>query len=209
MKNKVLVLQWAAALLLFLATPGRPAFGAEGSGPLNNEDTKEEAAMPSAENKKVLVAYFSLTGNTREIARQIHEQVGGDIFEIQPVQPYPQDYDAVLSQAREELDPGYRPALKARVADIGAYDVVFIGYPNWFNTFPAPVRTFLAEHDLSGKTVIPFCTHGGGGLGNSVGDIAKLCPRSKVLDGLEVPGSAVKTAGDKVAGWLRELKLIK
>ena len=109
--------------------------------------------------KKILVAYFSHSGNTREIANQIHKSVGGDIFEIQVVKPYPHDYDAVVQQARQELDSGYKPVLKTKIENIKSYDLVFIGYPNWCSTVPAPVRTFLSEYDFSGKTIVPFCTH--------------------------------------------------
>ena len=159
--------------------------------------------------KKILVAYFSHSGNTREIANQIHKSVGGDIFEIQSVKPYPDDYDAVVKQARQELDSGYKPALKTKVENIKSYDLVFIGYPNWCSTFPAPVKTFLSEYDFSGKTIVPFCTHEGSGLGRSVTDISKLCPKSTLLDGFAIRGSDVKTAQNKVSEWLRKIKITK
>ena len=98
-----------------------------------------------------LTAYFSHSGNTREIARQIHENIGGDLFEIVPVDPYPADYDAVVEQARKELDKKSRPELKTKVGNMDSYDVVFVGYPNWWGTMPMPVVTFLSEYDLSGK----------------------------------------------------------
>ena len=150
-------------------------------------------------NKKILVAYFSYSGNTREIANQIHKRVGGDISEIQAVKPYPHDYDAVVQQARQELDSGYKPALKTKIEHIKSYDLVFIGYPNWCSTVPAPVRTFLSEYDFSGKTIVPFCTHEGSGLGRSATDISKLCPKSTLLDGFVILGSDVKTAQEKVS----------
>ena len=102
--------------------------------------------------RKILVAYFSRSGNTREIASQIHKNVGGDIFEVQAVKPYPSDYNALVKQARQELESGYKPALKTKIENIKSYDLVFIGYPIWWSTFPAPVKTFLSENDLSGKT---------------------------------------------------------
>src|SRR5664280_1274150 len=114
--------------------------------------------------KKILVAYFSHSGNTREIANQIHKSVGGDFFEIQAVKPYPDDYDAVVKQATQELNSGHKPALKIKMENIKSYDLIFIGYPNWCSTVPAPVRAFLSEYDFSGKTIIPFCTHEGSGL---------------------------------------------
>jgi flavodoxin len=158
--------------------------------------------------KKILIAYFSHSGNTREIANQIHKLAGGDIFEIKTVTPYPEDYDAVVAQARKEVASDYRPELKTKI-DVKPYDVVFIGYPNWCSTVPAPVKTFLAGHDFSGKTVAPFCTHGGGGLGNSVEDISKLCPKAAVTEALAVSGSTVRTAQGKVSEWLKKIKIAK
>ncbi len=160
-------------------------------------------------SKKILVAYFSHSGNTREIANQIHKIVGGDIFEIQSVKPYPHDYDAVVEQARQELDSGYKPALKTKIENIKPYDLVFIGYPVWWGTFPAPVKTFLSEYDFSGKTIAPFCTHEGSSLGRSAADISKLCPKSALLNGVAIRGSVVKTAQNKVSEWLREIKITK
>ena len=157
----------------------------------------------------ILVAYFSHSGNTREIANQIHKIVGGDIFEIQSVKPYPHDYDAVVEQARQELDSGYKPALKTKIENIKPYDLVFIGYPVWWGTFPAPVKTFLSEYDFSGKTIAPFCTHEGSSLGRSAADISKLCPKSALLNGVAIRGSVVKTAQNKVSEWLREIKITK
>ncbi len=160
-------------------------------------------------NKKILVAYFSYSSNTREIANQIHKSVGGDIFEIQSVEPYPHDYDAVVQQARKELDSGYKPALKTKIENITSYDLVFIGYPNWCSTVPAPVKTFLSEYDFSGKTIVPFCTHEGSGLGRSATDISKLCPKSTLLDGVAIRGRDVETAQNKVSEWLRKIKITK
>ena len=161
--------------------------------------------------KKVsaLSAYFSHSGNTREIANQIHESVGGDLFEIVSVDPYPADYDAVVEQARKELDKDYRPKLKTNVENMDTYTVVFVGYPNWWGTIPRPVATFLSKYDFSGKTIVPFCTHEGSALGRSVADIKGLCPQSTILAGLAVRGSDVKNPRNKVSGWLRELGMKK
>ena len=165
--------------------------------------------MQAGITKNILVAYFSHSGNTREIANQIYKSVGSDIFEIQTVKPYPHDYDAVVKQARQELDSGYIPELKTKIENIESYDLVFIGYPNWCSTVPAPVRTFLLEYDFSGKTIAPFCTHEGSGLGRSVTDISKLCPKSTVLDGIAIRGSVAKTSQSKVSEWLWKIEIIK
>lgn len=166
-------------------------------------------AKPDSGTKKILVAYYSHTGNTREIANQIHKSVGGDIFEIQAITTYPDDYEEVKKRARQELDSGYKPALKTKINNIKSYDLVFIGYPIWWGTFAAPVKTFLSEYDFSGKTIVPFCTNAGSGLGRSVSDISKLCPHSTILDGFAVWGKDAKTAQNKVSEWLGKIKITK
>jgi flavodoxin len=115
----------------------------------------------------VLVAYFSRSGNTRRIANLIQRQVGGTLYEIQPEEPYPDSYHAAVDQAKVEIQAGYKPALRSRLDDTESYDTVFVGSPNWWDTIAPPVATFLSENDLSGKTIVPFCTHGGGGLGRA------------------------------------------
>ncbi|MFA6078231.1 MAG: flavodoxin [Candidatus Omnitrophota bacterium] len=196
MNRPHLVLTITAAFLLIMSVIAETSFAAD-------------EAVPLSENKKILVAYFSHSGNTREIAEQIHKIVGGDIFEIQSVEPYPGDYNAVVDQARKELDSGFRPALRTNLENMGSYDIIFIGYPNWWGTFPAPVKTFLTEYDLSGKTIAPFCTHGGSGLGKSVADISSLCPNSTVLEGIAIWGKDVKGAQAIVSEWLQKIKITK
>jgi flavodoxin len=155
------------------------------------------------------VAYFSRSGNTREIARQVHEAVGGDLFEIQTATPYRDDYDAVVRQATEERESGYEPPLRSKVEDIGSYDVIFVGFPIWGMALPPPVRSFLAAHDLSGKTVVPFCTHKGYGRGRSFDTVRELCPRSSALAGFDVEGKRAAAARPQVTAWLRALELIR
>lgn len=167
------------------------------------------AAATGTGGKKVLIVYYSRTGNTREIANQIHESVGGDIVELQPVEPYPDDYEAAKKRAKEELNSGSKPALKTKVEKIGSYDVIFVGTPIWWGTIAAPVKTFLSEYDLSGKTIAPFVTHAGSGLGGSVADIATLCPNSTIMDGLAVWGKSAKTANKDVSAWVRRLGVKK
>lgn len=166
-------------------------------------------AQAHSGTKKILVAYFSHSGNTRVIAEQIKNATGGDIFEIQPVKDYPRDYQTVVDQARKEISSNYKPALKAKVKNIESYDVIFIGSPCWWSTIAPPVATFLSIYNLSGKTIVPFMTHEGSGMGHSVSDIKKLCPKSTVLEGLPVRGSSVKSAQNDVKKWLREIKMIK
>lgn len=163
----------------------------------------------SNQGKKVLTVYFSHSGNTREIANQIHERVGGDIFEIQAVQTYPAEYNAVVKQARKEQDSNFHPSLRSKVKNIQSYDIIFVGYPNWWGTMPMPFFTFFSEYNFPGKTIIPFCTHEGSGLGRSESDIKKLCPQAKLLEGLAIRGSSVKGAQSTVASWLRRIGMGK
>ena len=158
---------------------------------------------------RYLVAYFSWSGNTRKIARQIHQMVGGDLFEIQPVKEYPENYNDVLGIGKQEIRSGARPELKDKLNSPDNYDIVFIGYPNWWNTFPAPVLTFLSENDFTGKTIIPFCTHGGGGVGRSLSEIKKLCPGSIVREGFSINGYTVYDNNSELEEWINQLKLNK
>lgn len=145
-------------------------------------------------NTKVLVIYFSHSGNTRKVAQAIHEFVGGDISEIRPLEPYPNNYNAVVEQAKRELHSGYQPEIETGAVDVALYATIFVGSPNWWHTIAPPVISFLSQSDLSGKTIIPFVTHGGGGLGRSAVDIATLCPGSDVLESLSVYGADVSSA---------------
>jgi len=165
------------------------------------------AAETGAGGKKALITYYSRTGNTRAIANQIHERVGIEIIELQPVNSYPEDYEAVKKQAMQELNSGFKPELKTKIEEIGTYDVIFVGTPVWWGTMAGPVKSFLSQYDLSGKTIAPFVTHEGSGLGRSASDIGALCPHSTILNGLAVWGKNVKTAQDEVSAWLRRLKV--
>ncbi|MBJ6749107.1 flavodoxin [Geomonas anaerohicana] len=164
-----------------------------------------ESSKTSFGGWKVLTVYFSHSGNTRECARQINQMVGGDLLELTPVQPYPQDYDTVVSQAKRELRARHRPELKTKGTDVNDYDVVFVGSPNWWNTVAPPVMTYLAGHDFSDKAIVPFITHEGTGLGQSARDIRDLCPGATVLEGIAIRGGEVNRAGQKLSAWLRKL----
>ena len=161
------------------------------------------------QGKKILVAYFSRSGNTREIANQIHKRVGGDIFEIVTVKPYPKVYRECTDLAKKELESNARPQLAKDVKNMTSYDVVFIGYPNWWGTIPMALFTFLEKYDFAGKIIVPFCTHEGSALGRSVQDITKLAPKAEILEGLAVRGGSVKTAQNEVAAWLGKIGMTK
>lgn len=168
-----------------------------------------QAQMPTESHKKMLVAYFSHTGNTRTIAQMIKDATGADIFEIVPTDPYPAAYADVLARGRQELQDNIRPELKTAVPDIAPYDVIFVGSPNWFNTIVPPVMTFLSGRDFTGKTLVPFMTHGGGGMGKGVQDVKRLAPGATLLEGRAFRGDAVADAGEDVRAWLRELRLVE
>ncbi|WP_368487992.1 flavodoxin [Clostridium sp. BJN0013] len=152
---------------------------------------------------KSLIAYFSHSGNTEVIASMIKENVGGDLFKIETVEKYPSNYNDVVNVARKEQDADSRPELARKVENMDFYDVIYIGFPNWWGTIPMGVFTFFESYDFSDKTIIPFCTHEGSGMGRSERDIKKLCPKSNVLRGLPIRGSSVHGAEKEVSCWLQ------
>jgi flavodoxin len=159
--------------------------------------------------RKPLVAYFSWGGNTRIIAGYIHQDVGGDVLEIKTVKAYPPEYQATTNVAKQEQTVNARPALASNVNDLNSFDVIFLGFPNWCGTMPMALFTFLESSNLSGKTIIPFCTHGGSGFGRSVPDIRKLSPKSIVREGLAITTGRVGNAQSEVTAWLRRLGFVK
>lgn len=165
---------------------------------------------------KTLIAYYSRkgnnytsagivnlkVGNTAVAAGYIEAVTGGDLFEIETVKEYPADYDACTKVATKELRENARPELSVSLPDISEYDTVFIGYPNWWGTAPMAVFTFLESCKLAGKTVLPFCTHEGSGLGQSEGDIRDACPGARVLRGLAIRGSSVSESKGAISSWV-------
>ncbi len=170
--------------------------------------------------KKCLVAYYSRkgdnyaggkivhlpVGNTERIAKKIVNFVQADLFEINTVKAYPAGYEETTVVARNELRNNARPELSGQVPNMDAYDVVFLGYPNWWGTFPMAVFTFLESYNFSGKTIYPFCTHEGSGIGRSERDIQKLCPGARVGKGIVIRGSLVAEADQVVRAWLNEME---
>lgn len=141
-------------------------------------------------------------GNTEVAAGMIQELTGAKLFQIEPVQAYAKDYNECIAQAQADQRRNARPELKAYPESLDAYDVVYLGFPNYWGTMPMAVFTFLEHFDFTGKTIRPFCTHEGSGMGSSVGDIRKLCPGAKVEAGLAIRGGSVRGAKKDIENWL-------
>jgi flavodoxin len=195
-----------AVLLLFACT--MPVFAEE---TITAASSDEETVMTFQDEQQPtstsLIVYFSHTGNTFELAKHIQELTNAELFKIEPVIPYPEVYEECVSQARTELADEVFPRISEHVEDIASYDVIYLGYPIWVGTIPRPVATFLVEHDLEGKTIIPFCTYGGGGISNSVTDIQDLVPEATVREAFGVTGTRASEAKDAVSEWLKELDI--
>jgi len=156
--------------------------------------------------RRVLVVYYSRTGHTRTIAEIIQRLTGGELVEIEAVEPYPEDYDALVAQNVEEQQSGYLPPLQTRIGDTGGYDIVFIGSPIWNVRLTPPVRSFLTSHDLAGRTVAPFVTYIVSGLGRTHRDIAEAAPEARTKEGLAVLGEEATQAEGKVTEWVATLQ---
>ena len=156
----------------------------------------------ASDNENVLIAYFSWGGNTAGIAGEIQHQTGTDLFEITLVNPYSNDYNTVLDKAQRDQNEQARPELANHIENMEDYDVIILGYPNWWASIPMPIASFLEEYDLEGKTIIPFCSHGGGRFGQSLTAIAKLAPDAVMGDALSVHYSGGSALSDDVRQWL-------
>lgn len=169
-------------------------------------------------NNKTLIAFYSrkgknylngsivnlAVGNTEVAAKMIQEITGGDLFQIETILPYPDDYNQTTKVALTEKKSNARPELKSRIDNMNEYETIFLGFPNWWNIPPMAVFTFLESYDFSVKTILPFCTHEGSGMGNSEREIQNLCPGGNILPGLAIRGSSIKTAGDLIKSWINK-----
>ncbi len=171
----------------------------------DNTNTIKKGAIMA--DKKILIAYYSYSGNTKSIAQKIQNQTGGDIFEIKTVKEYPKNYNEVVEQAKKEKASDFKPELQSKVDNIKDYDIVFIGTPVWWYTMAPALKSFIAENDLSGKTIVPFCTHGGGGESSTFTDIAKLAPNSKTVKGFSVYENGSSSTEKDIQNWLKSLNL--
>ncbi len=166
------------------------------------EPESGEESPSDGEGKKALVAYFSWSGNTENVANSIAAQTGADTFKIVPAEPYTNDYDELLDIATKEKQDGARPEIADSIENFEQYDVVYVGYPIWWSDMPMILYTFFDSYDLSGKTIAPFCTSGGSGLSGTVNSIKELEPEAEVLDGLHIGDSASSDPDSAVEEWL-------
>ena len=204
--------------------PSTPLSDAESSTPVDNTEPDRSQTDDTAQAEQteggsnMLVAYFSLAGeqygvgvieegNTSIIAHMIAEQTGADLFEIEAATPYPTSHSELLDVSRQEMANNARPEIAGTVDNMDDYDTIFIGYPNWWGDMPMIVYNFLESYDLSGKTIVPFCTHGGSGLSNTESTIADITGGT-MKDGFAIPGTTAQndrdTARNEVTQWLKD-----
>ena len=177
-------------------------------------------AQKSSTSKKILIVYLSRTNNTKAIAEIIHDNVGGDLVAIELQNPYPVNYKQTVDQVSKENETGYLPPLKTKIENIEKYDIVFVGFPTWGMQLPPPMKSFLKQYNLSEKTVIPFNTNAGYGVGSGFETVKKLCNKSTILEGFEIKGGKEKDGilfvmkGDEkvkaiaeVQQWLQKIKV--
>lgn len=170
---------------------------------------------------QVLIVYLSRTNNTKVIAEMIHEKVDGTLVALELEIPYPENYQAIVDQVAEENESGYLPPLKTVISNMQKYEVVFVGCPTWGMQLPPPMKSFLHQYDLSGKTIVPFNTNAGYGVGSSFKTVEELYPDATILEGfsikggverdgiyLAIKGEKAEEAEARVEGWLRRIKLI-
>ena len=172
--------------------------------------------------KNILIVYLSRTNNTKAIAEIIHQKVGGTLVALELETPYPADYRATVQQVVRENETGYLPPLKTKIERVDQYDFVFLGFPTWGMQLPPPVKSFLHEYNWKGKTVIPFNTNGGYGVGSSFETVKELCPQSTILQGFTTRGGSeidghnlvikdakTEEARKEVDSWLRTIGMLK
>ncbi|WP_139926333.1 flavodoxin [Hymenobacter sp. DG01] len=186
----------------------------------------DDAQAPAApgvvvDSSKVLIVYLSRTSNTKAVAGMIHQRVGGTLVALELETPYPANYQATVQQVARENDTGFLPPLRTRIANMAQYDVVFVGAPTWGMQLPPPMKSFLKQYNLSGKTIVPFNTNAGYGVGSSFETVKALAPQSTVLEGFTtrggierdgvlyvMEGNKEKQVQTEVQAWLRKLNLL-
>lgn len=181
----------------------------QGGGPYGSlGNSLEGADMDAVSSASIQLIDGEVQGNTEAVARMIRDNTGGELFSIQTEQTYPVDYNTLIDQGGDEKNQETRPVLKNHVENMADYEVVFLGFPNWWYDMPMPLYSFLEEYDFSGKTVIPFATSAGSGFSGTVGTLREMLPDAAVMeDGLHIPMREVPGAEREVVGWILELGL--
>lgn len=177
--------------------------------------------QPNIDPERTLIIYLSRTQNTKAVAEIIHKNIGGTLIALELENPYPEHYQTTVNQVAEENRTGYLPPLKTMIDNIEKYDTVFIGFPTWGMQLPPPMKSFFNQYDLRGKTIVPFNTNGGYGLGSSFETVKQLCPNSTVLEGFSTKGGVERDGilyvmeGEKekqvqadVKKWLQRIKVV-
>lgn len=185
-------------------------------------ENKKANRASKIDPEKALIVYLSRTNNTKAVAQMIQSHTGGKLVKLELEKPYPEDYKAIVDQVANENATGYLPPLKTRIDSIEKYDVVFVGFPTWGMQLPPPMKSFLKQYDLNGKTIVPFNTNAGYGIGSSFETVKALCPNSTVLEGFStkggierdgvlyvMEGEKQKAVDAEVKGWLQKLALLK
>lgn len=171
---------------------------------------------------RILIVYLSRTNNTKAVAEIIHDFVGGTLVALKLENPYPEDYQAIVEQVAKENETDYLPPLSTKIENMDQYDVVFVGFPTWGMQLPPPMKSFLQQYDLSEKTIIPFNTNAGYGVGSSFDKVKELCPNSRVMEGFSTKGGIERDAiyfvmeGEKrkdvqaeIKNWLKRISVLK
>ncbi|MEG0528066.1 MAG: flavodoxin [Longicatena sp.] len=156
-------------------------------------------------SKKAIVVYFTSSLHTETVSKYIAEITGSDLCEIKPVVPYTTQYSSLVKQASEEIKNGIKPEIEKMPFDINSYDTIYVGSPNWCGTVVPVVSTFLTKYDFTDKIILPFITHGGGGMGHADKTIQELCPSAHVKEVLQIQGDGGKMLRGSVMGWLENV----
>lgn len=157
-------------------------------GCIGQTQTEDNTDPKEMNPDKILIVYLSRTNNTKFVAEMIQDKVGGTLVSLELQNPYPKDYAAIVTQVANENETGFLPPIKTKIDNLIQYELIFVGFPTWGMQLPPPMKAFLSENDLSGKTVIPFNTNAGYGTGSSFDTVRELCPDSEILEGFSTRG---------------------
>lgn len=218
--KKIISLFMALTMVLSLAACSTNQSISKSTPKESSSQTNKSTTTPSNTNGKNLVVYFSMPdnvddstvvidgetlGNTQYMAYVIQETIGADIFRIEPETPYPTDHDKLVDLAKEEQNDNARPKIKDRIENFDTYENIFVGYPNWWGDMPMILYSFFDEYDFSGKTIIPFNTHGGSGFSSTISTIKELELNATILDGKSISRNDIEGAEQEIIDWVKSL----